>query len=180
VNRIGPALLCAALFALTACASKGGLGLNTSGLNGGGTAAGYVDIDKVVAAHPLNAQLQSLQDQITELNASTVVGPKPVTPVQVQAQADLQRQLADAEAAYAKDLADRQAAYRDEEVRADSDITAKALGVPNAGPGGIMSGMQAISRVSSQPCRRMLARRSRHIALRSMRRTPIISPTYVN
>jgi hypothetical protein len=149
VNRIGPALCCAALLALTACASKsdqgvrGLLGVNTSGLNAGGTAAGYVDIDKVIAAHPLNAELQSLQDQITELNASTVTGPKPVTPVQVQAQADLQRQLADAEAAYTKDLADKQAAFRDEEVRADSAITAKALGIPNAGPGGIMSGMQA-------------------------------------
>ncbi len=149
MHRLRITALCAAVVALAACAPKndqgagGLLGVDTSGLTGGGTAAGYVDIDTVVAAHPLHAELQSLQDQITALNASSVVGPKPVTPVQVQAQSDLQRDLSDAEAAYTKDLADKQAAFRDEEANADADITSKALGIPNAGPGGITGGMQA-------------------------------------
>ena len=143
------AALVAVLAVLTACSAKSGQGASgltgggATGLSANGSAAGYVDIDKVVAAHPLHAELQSLQDQITALNASSVVGPKPVTPAQVQAQSDLQRALADAEAAYTKDLTDKQAAFRDEEANADAAITAKALGVPNTGPGGIMGGMQA-------------------------------------
>jgi hypothetical protein len=143
------AALVAAALALVSCAKKDDQGvdnllnLSTPGLVTGGAAAGYVDIDKVVAAHPLHGQLQALQDQITALNASAVTGPKPVTAVQIQAQENLQRDLSDAESAFTQSLADKQSAYRDKEQQADAEITSKALGVSDTGPGGVVGGLQA-------------------------------------
>jgi hypothetical protein len=142
------AIVALALIA-TACANKDDqraqnlLNLSTPGLVVSGAAAGYVDIDKVVAAHPLNKQLQALQDQITLLNATAVSGPTPVTPAQIKAQDSLQRDLSDAQAAFTQSLSDKQAAYHLKEAQADADITSKALGGPTAGPGGIVGGLQA-------------------------------------
>ncbi|HKW45074.1 MAG TPA: OmpH family outer membrane protein [Candidatus Eremiobacteraceae bacterium] len=149
--RLRAAALAALLlgFGATACAkndnSRGGslLNLNTPGLVASGAAAGYVDIDKVVAAHPLHSRLQALQDQITQLNASAVSGPTPVTPAQIKAQDSLQHDLSDAQTAFTQSLADKQAAYHAKEQQADADITSKALGTSAAGPGGIVGGLQA-------------------------------------
>ena len=102
MSPLRAAALVALVLAATACAKKDdqrALDLSTPGLVAGGAAAGYVDIDKVVAAHPLNRQLQALQDQITLLNATAVSGPTPVTPAQIKAQDNLQRELSDAQAA---------------------------------------------------------------------------------
>jgi hypothetical protein len=143
------AALIALVLAGTACAKKddqraqGVLNLSTPGLVVSGAAAGYVDIGKVVEAHPLNHQLQALQDQITLLNATAVSGPTPVTPAQIKAQGNLQRELSDAQAAFAQALADKQSAYRVKEEQADAEITSKALGGASAGPGGIVGGLQA-------------------------------------
>jgi hypothetical protein len=149
LSRLGAAALIAIAIAATACAKSNDqrtgslLGLNTPGLVSGGAAAGYVDIDKVVAAHPLHSRLQALQDQITLLNAAAVSGPTPVTPEQIKAQDSLQHDLADAQTAFTQSLADKQAAYHLKEQQADADITSKALGGSAAGPGGIVGGLQA-------------------------------------
>jgi hypothetical protein len=147
--RLRAAALIAFALAATACGKSNDqragnlLGLNTPGLVTGGAAAGYVDIDKVVAAHPLHSRLQALQDQITLLNAAAVSGPTPVTPAQIKAQDNLQHDLADAQTAFTQSLADKQAAYHLKEQQADADITSKALGGSAAGPGGIVGGLQA-------------------------------------
>jgi hypothetical protein len=144
----GAALIAFAL-AATACAKNADqraqnlLNLSTPGLVAGGAAAGYVDIDKVVAAHPLHHQLQALQDQITLLNATAVSGPTPVTPAQIKAQDSLQRELSDAQTAFTQVLADKQTAYRLKEQQPYAEITSTALGSPDAGPGGIVGGLQA-------------------------------------
>ncbi|HEY7982235.1 MAG TPA: OmpH family outer membrane protein [Candidatus Eremiobacteraceae bacterium] len=149
MSRLRAVSLIAFALAATACTKSSDqrtgnvLGLNTPGLVTGGAAAGYVDIDKVVAAHPLNSRLQALQDQITLLNAAAVSGPTPVTPAQIKAQDNLQRDLADAQTAFTQALADKQSAYRVKEEQADADISAKALGGTAAGPGGIVGGLQA-------------------------------------
>jgi hypothetical protein len=146
LSPLRAAALVALVLAATACAKKDdqrALDLSTPGLVAGGAAAGYVDIDKVVAAHPLNHQLQALQDQITLLNATAVSGPTPVTPAQIKAQDNLQRELSDAQAAFTQVLADKQSSYHLKEQQADADITSRALGGSTAGPGGIVGGLQA-------------------------------------
>ena len=146
MSPLRAAALVALVLAATACSQKDdqrALNLSTPGLVGGGAAAGYVDIDKVVAAHPLNRQLQALQDQITLLNATAVSGPTPVTPAQIKAQDNLQRELSDAQAAFTQVLADKQSSYHLKEQQADADITSRALGSSTAGPGGIVGGLQA-------------------------------------
>jgi hypothetical protein len=149
LSRVRLAALIAVALAATACTPKNDqragnlLGLSTPGLVSSGAAAGYIDIDKVVAAHPLNSRLVALQDQITMLNAAAVSGPTPVTPVQIKAQDDLQRDLADAQTVFTQSLADKQAAYHLKEEQVDADITSKALGGTASGPGGIVGGLQA-------------------------------------
>jgi hypothetical protein len=149
LSRVRLAALIAIALAATACAHKDDqragnlLGLSTPGLVASGGAAGYIDIDKVVAAHPLNSRLQALQDQITMLNAAAVSGPTPVTPSQVKAQDNLQRDLADAQTAFTQALADKQAAYHLKEEQVDAGITSTALGGTANGPGGIVGGLQA-------------------------------------
>jgi hypothetical protein len=128
----------AALVLLSGCAKQGASPLNPAGPRG---TIGYVDIDKVVRAHPLHDELQSLDDQIAVLDAQSVTEPQAVTAVQRDAEAALARDLQTAEAQFEQDLARKRAYYQQQAREAMSQIQASALGVSGQ-QGSVLSGMQ--------------------------------------
>lgn len=100
----------------------------------------YVDIDKVVQAHPLHPELQALEDQITLLNAQSVSAPQAVTPAQREAQAGLERDLAAAEAQFEQDMLHKRQYYQAMEQEALANMSAG--GTPSAASGSVLSDMQ--------------------------------------
>jgi Skp family chaperone for outer membrane proteins len=84
----------------------------------------YVDIDKIVQAHPLHPELQALDDQITLLNSQSVSAPQAVTPAQRDAQAGLERDLAAAEAQFEQDMLRKREYYQAQEQAALANIAA--------------------------------------------------------
>lgn len=102
----------------------------------------YVDIDKVVQAHPLNPELQALEDQITLLNAQSVAAPQAVTPSQRDAQAALEHDLAAAEAQFEQDMMRKRAYY---EAQAQAALANISSGAGSATPqsGSVISDMQS-------------------------------------
>jgi hypothetical protein len=127
---IGCAAL-AALLSVAACAKQGGL---ISGSHSAGTGVGYVDIDKVVKAHPLHPELQALEDQIALLDAQSVSAPQAVTPAQRDAQSALERDLQTAETQFQQDLGRKRAYYQQQASAALAQIQASTLGTqPQAG-----------------------------------------------
>jgi hypothetical protein len=104
-----------------------------------GNAVGYVDVDKVVQAHPLHSELQALEDQIASLNAQAVSAPEAATPSQRVAQADLERELQTAQAQFEDELGRKRAFYQ----RQAQDLMAN-LQAPGTQPqpGGVLGGMQ--------------------------------------
>lgn len=93
----------------------------------------YVDIDKVVQAHPLHPELQALEDQITLLDAQSVSAPQAVTPAQRDAQAGLERDLAAAEAQFQQDMLHKREFYQAEEQAALANISATSGASPQSG-----------------------------------------------
>jgi len=92
----------------------------------------YVDIDKVVQAHPLHPELQALEDQITLLNAQSVSAPQAVTPAQRDAQAALERDLAAAEAQFEQDMLRKRQFYQAQEQAALANISAGSGASPQS------------------------------------------------
>lgn len=102
----------------------------------------YVDIDKVVQAHPLHPELQALEDQITLLDAQSVSAPQAVTPAQRDAQAALERDLAAAEQQFQQEMAQKQAYWSAQAQAALANIAAAgATATPQSG--GVIAGMQS-------------------------------------
>ncbi|MBC5828253.1 MAG: hypothetical protein GIW99_11335 [Candidatus Eremiobacteraeota bacterium] len=145
-----PAAFAALLIVCAGCAKhqsdqgvKDLLAIATPGLVASSTGrVGYVDLDRVIAAHPLRGQLDALQNQITTLNAEAVTGPKTVNADQRAAQAALQRDLQNAEQAFSDELAAKRGYYEQEEAKAIAAMQSAALGFSTPGPAGAMSGMQ--------------------------------------
>jgi hypothetical protein len=123
---------------LAGCASGAGGG-SPFARTGNGIA--YVDIDKLVQAHPLAGQLQTLQDQIEVLNEQSAAAPQAVTPQEQAAQAQLEQSLQAAAARFENDLAARRAYYQQQAQAEMAQIESSALGAsPSAG--GVLSGMR--------------------------------------
>ena len=139
----GLGMLVAALaLAAVACAHKEGTG--SSSMSPGGLSAnavGYVNMDAVMAAHPLHAQLQAMQDQIGVLQQEAAVVPTGMRPEQASAYDAMQRELASAAQQFQQDLGQRRAYYQRREAEAISRLQATALGQgPNSN--GILGGLQ--------------------------------------
>ena len=130
------ALTAALGLVLVGCAKQGG----TLNLGPTGTAVGYVDLDKVVNAHPLHPELQALEDQIALLNAQAVSAPQAVTPAQRTAEADLERDLQTSEAQFEEDLGRKRVYYQQQAQAAMAQLAAGATGAPQQGGG--LTGMQ--------------------------------------
>jgi hypothetical protein len=128
--------------AASACANRGP-GATSPGSLGGvsGTGVGYVNMDAVIAAHPLHSQLQSMQDQIAVLQQEAAVVPTGMSPAQSSAYDAMQQELAAAADKFQQDLAQRRAYYERREAEAISRLQAAALG-QNPNSSGILSGLQ--------------------------------------
>jgi hypothetical protein len=135
-------LVAALALAAMACAHKGGQGASpvASGVLSA-NAVGYVNMDAVMAAHPLHLQLQAMQDQIGVLQQEAAVVPTGMSPAQSSAYDAMQRNLAQAAQQFQQDLGQRRAYYERREAEAISRLQAAALGQsPNSS--GILSGLQ--------------------------------------
>jgi hypothetical protein len=133
------ALLAAALWSAGCSHSSGSfLGSSQSAPPG---AVAYVDLDAVVAAHPLHNQLQAMQDQITLLQQESTLVPTGMTAEQTAAYNQLQAALASAETKYDNDLAARRSYYEQRESQAISQLQATTLGA-NPDTGGVLGGLQ--------------------------------------
>jgi len=130
----------AALFGTLGCSHQSGGGLFSLGAPKTGQ-VGYVDIDAVVAAHPLHAQLQAMQDQVTLLQQESTLVPTGMTPQQDQAYQQLQSALAAAQTNFENDLGARRAYYEQRESQAISQLQATTLGA-NPDTGGVLAGLQ--------------------------------------
>lgn len=136
------ALGAVALASLVLASPLGGCAKTTALLESRPAAHGvaYVDIDKIVQAHPLHPELQALEDQITLLDAQSVSAPQAVTPSQRDAQAALERDLAAAEAQFQQEMMQKRAYYEAQAQAALANISAGASATPQAG--GVMADMQ--------------------------------------
>jgi len=128
--------------AVAACSGSSSVSSGSPSLAPVSGAVGYVDMNAVIAAHPMNAEIVALQDQINALNAQSLVAPKAVTPQQQQAQAQLQAELQAADAAFQDELARKRAYYEQREAQAVQAAEAQALGQTQGGPGTMLSGMR--------------------------------------
>lgn len=122
------------------CSHQNGAGLLSGGAPREGK-VGYVDLDAVVAVHPLHSQLQAMQDQIALLQQESSLVPTGMTPEQNAAYQQLQAALADAESKFQNDLGARRAYYEQRESQAISQLQASTLGA-NASAGGVLGGLQ--------------------------------------
>jgi hypothetical protein len=143
-----PTLLAAALaFCLAGCGHRqsdegagGMLGLASPGPLSAGS-VGYVDMQAVIAVHPLHSQLNAMQDQIGVLQQESVIVPTGMSVQQTDAYNQMQRELASAADKFQQDLAQRRAYYERREADAVSQLQAAALGTsPQAG--GVLGGLQ--------------------------------------
>ena len=135
-------LVAALALAAVACAHKEGTGTSSASPGGlSANAVGYVNMDAVMAAHPLHAQLQAMQDQIGVLQQEAAVVPTGMRPEQASAYDAMQRELASAAQQFQQDLGQRRAYYQRREAEAISRLQATALGQgPNSN--GILGGLQ--------------------------------------
>ena len=105
----------AALAALTGCAQQGGVPLPF------GLAAdrvGYVDLERVVAVHPLHGRLDAMQAQIMLLSGQAQNAPLPQTPVQAAAMDKMQADLAAVQRDFEDEMNRRRAYYEQREAAA--------------------------------------------------------------
>ncbi|MDQ6766461.1 MAG: hypothetical protein M3Z41_01415 [Candidatus Eremiobacteraeota bacterium] len=126
---------------MAGCAHRQTVGGNGLPGNVSGNTVGYVDMDAVIAAHPLHSQLQAMQDQIGVLQQEAAVVPTGMSPPQAAAYGAMQRELGSASDRFQQDLAQRRAYYERREAEAINRLQASALGT---GPGssGVLSGLQ--------------------------------------
>ncbi len=117
----------------------GMLGLASPGALSG--TVGYVDMDAVIAAHPLHGQLQAMQDQISVLQQLAQLEPVGMSPQQAAAYDQLQRDLSVSEQQFESELAERRSYYQRRESEALSSLQASTLG-QSANPGGVLGGLQ--------------------------------------
>src|SRR4029077_17267418 len=128
--------------AASACAHRGPGGVSGGSVGAqSGTGVGYVNMDAVIAAHPLNAQLQSMQDQISVLQQEAAVVPTGMSPAQASAYDAMQRELATAADKFQQDLGQRRAYYERREAEAIGRLQAAALG-QNPNSTTILGGLQ--------------------------------------
>jgi len=125
----------AAILFISACSTKGG----PLGIAPGGSAVGYVDIDKVVQAHPLNSELKAFDDQIALLDAQAVSAPQAVTPAQRDAEAALERDLQTAEAQFEDELGRKRDFYQRQAQQLMANIQAPGV---QPQPGGVLGSMR--------------------------------------
>jgi hypothetical protein len=118
---------------LTGCNKQSGAGGSTYPstalftVPAGGRLAGYVDMEKIVTAHPLHGEMDSLQAQITALTAKQQQVPQAQTPAQKTAEAEMQRELAAAQTQFQDEINRRRAFYQQEEANAIAAVQNKAL-----------------------------------------------------
>jgi hypothetical protein len=106
----------------------------------GGSVA-YVDLDAVIASHPLHGQLQAMQDQIAVLQQESTAVPTGMNQQQTAAYDSLQRELADAQAKFTQDLAQRRAYYQQREIAAINQLQTQVLGArPDSA--GVLGGLR--------------------------------------
>ena len=129
--------------ALAACSHQGGGLRGMLGLGSPGPASGmaYVDMDKIIQSHPLNGQLQAMQDQIAVLQQEATLVPVGLNTQQAAAYDEMQRDLAAASATFQQELGDRRDYYQRKEAAAIGKLQAAALG-GTPGSGGVLSGLQ--------------------------------------
>lgn len=106
-----------------------------------GPRIGYVDINKVVAAHPLNSELVALQDQITALNARSLVAPKAQTAEQKRAQAQLEADLADQDKRLQSELDAKRSYYLEKERQAIGQLQGAAF-APSGGANPLLDSLR--------------------------------------
>jgi Skp family chaperone for outer membrane proteins len=126
------------LVAASGCTKQAG----PLGFGSAGSGVGYVDIDKVVQAHPLHPELAALENQITMLNVQAQSAPQAVTPQQQGAQAALEQQLQASQAQFEQALAARRAYYQAQAQAAMSKIETDAIG-SQPQSGGVVTDMQS-------------------------------------
>jgi len=129
------ALVAAALVVALAGCAKGGAPFSH------GSGAGYVDIDKVIAAHPLHVELDTLESQITLLNGQAQNAPAPQTAAQQQALTQMETDLAAADAQFQAQINARRAYYQQREAAAMAALQTQVTGA--SAPIGQQLGAQA-------------------------------------
>ncbi|MBC5805182.1 MAG: hypothetical protein ACR2KS_01765 [Candidatus Eremiobacter antarcticus] len=118
------------------------LGAATPGLVASGSLIAYVDMDTIVRAHPLNAQLRALEGQIIVLRQESVSVPTGMTTAQSSAYNAMQRDLEAAQVKFEQDLAARRSYYERQEAQAMSQVQGAVLGAPTSDTGGVLGGLQ--------------------------------------
>ena len=134
-GRVWPALVLT--LALSACTHGGGI----SGQGGpAGTGVGFVDLDALIAQHPLHAQLQAMQDQITVLQQESALVPTGMNPQQAAAYDAMQAELAAQSQKFQQDMGQLRDSYQRREAAELSQLQAAVLGSnPNTG---VLGGLQ--------------------------------------
>jgi hypothetical protein len=117
------------LVALAAIASLAGCATHGPRLFGpAGGRVGYVDLDKVIAVHPLHGELDSMQAQITLLSGEAQNEPQPQTAVQAAALDKMQAELAAVQRGFEDEMSRRRAYYEQREAAAIAELQAKVTG----------------------------------------------------
>ena len=114
----------AALAVIAGCATHGGQRL----FGPSGNRVGYVDLDKVLEAHPFYAQLDSMQAQITLLSGEAQNTPSPQTAAQAAALDKMQADLAAVQRSFEDEMGRRRAYYEQREAAAIGALQAKITG----------------------------------------------------
>jgi hypothetical protein len=133
-------LVVAAVAATTVVIAIAGCGKGV-GTSGPGTKVGYVDLEKIIEAHPLHVELDSLQNQITLLSGQAQNAPQAQTPAQAQAQERMQADLAAADQQFQIAVNQRRMYYSQRENAAIGALQSQASGV--SAPIGQQYGAQA-------------------------------------
>lgn len=128
---------CAAAVAIAACTQKAGA--PNSGPSA--TGVGYVDMDALIAQHPLHAQLDVMQDQISVLQQESSLVPTGLNPQQAAAYDAMQAELNAQSQKYAQDLGTLRASYQRREAQAISQLQATVLGQGGTTTG-VLGGLQ--------------------------------------
>ena len=124
--------------AVTACAQH-------AGAPGGGASAhgvGYVDMDALIAQHPLHGQLDAMQDQIGVLQQESSLVPTGLSPQQTAAYDAMQAELNAQAQKFQQDLADLRVSYQRREAQAIGQLQTTVLGSGSCAQGGVLGGLQ--------------------------------------